>query len=306
MGVLLIATSAWIASGNTSVRNALTPTLFSQDFMSFWQDGKAELAGYDLTQARYGELRKGKAVTVFVSEQMNDKTRVKADFGRHDASDVFDVMKLNLVEDFQTGIYDYNVMTSVFARLGSYKDSQSGSLAKVSFSMQEWCGHIYEQLLFDQKNTSDVMHSYFDGEADRREVIGAPKNAMSADALFLWARHMASPSVKAGEKTNVSILPRLKDARFLHKSVSYQSATLWRDAELNEIKVAAGTFQTRLAHARIGELTMTFWVEEAFPHRLIKWERSDGTKAELRGSKRMKYWELNQEGHEKFLKDLGL
>jgi hypothetical protein len=35
-------------------------------FWQRWGDGRAELAGYDLTTPRYGALRKGVAVTIFV------------------------------------------------------------------------------------------------------------------------------------------------------------------------------------------------------------------------------------------------
>ena len=41
---------------------------------------------------------------------------MKADPGKHPATDVYPVLKLNVVRDFQTGIYNYNTLTSVFAR----------------------------------------------------------------------------------------------------------------------------------------------------------------------------------------------
>ena len=73
--------------------------------------------GYDLVFPRYGQPRHGVAVTIFVTETFSNTLRVKADPGKHPSSDRFPVMKLNLVEDFQTGIYDYNLMTSTFVAL---------------------------------------------------------------------------------------------------------------------------------------------------------------------------------------------
>src|SRR4051812_26244976 len=81
---------------------------FGDEFWKHWGDGKGELAAYDLTIPRYGQSRKGVAVTVFVTETFSNSLRVKSDPGRHPKSDEFPVMKLNLVEDFATGIYDYN------------------------------------------------------------------------------------------------------------------------------------------------------------------------------------------------------
>src|SRR5215467_6970606 len=90
---------------------------FADAFWKRWGDGRGELCGYDLTIPRYGALRRGVAVTIFVTETFSNSRRVKADPGKHPPSDEFPVMKLNLVEDYQTGVYDYNVMTSSFVAL---------------------------------------------------------------------------------------------------------------------------------------------------------------------------------------------
>src|SRR6476646_3754549 len=83
-----------------------SPDFNSDPFQKHWYDGKAELAGYELTIPRYGQTRKGEAVTIFVYEPFSNSARVKADPGKHPATDEFPVMKLNLVEDFATGVYD--------------------------------------------------------------------------------------------------------------------------------------------------------------------------------------------------------
>ena len=112
---------------------------FDQVFWKTWADGQAEIASYDLVYMRYGHPRKGVAVSIFVTESFSNAARVKADPGKHPDADVFPVMKLNLVEDFQTGVYDYNEQTSSFVGLAPIAGRSSGTLAKVSFSSQEWC-----------------------------------------------------------------------------------------------------------------------------------------------------------------------
>ena len=69
----------------------------AQDFWKHWGDGQAELNGYRLTQPRYGARRAGSAVLIFVTEDFSDSLRVKADPGKHPATDVYPVMKLNFV-----------------------------------------------------------------------------------------------------------------------------------------------------------------------------------------------------------------
>ena len=99
----------------------------AQDFWMHWGDGKAELNGYSLKQPRYGTLRSGTAVLVFVTEDFSDASRVKAEPGRHPAADVFPVLKLNAVRDFATGIYDYSVMTSSTLRAAKSTSTSGAS-----------------------------------------------------------------------------------------------------------------------------------------------------------------------------------
>lgn len=68
-------------------------------FWKHWGDGQAELSGYRLIQPRYGQPRLGQAVLIFVTETFSERDRVKADPGKHPASDEFPVMKLNLKKD---------------------------------------------------------------------------------------------------------------------------------------------------------------------------------------------------------------
>ncbi|MCA1664656.1 MAG: hypothetical protein LC659_10370, partial [Myxococcales bacterium] len=119
----------------------------ADDFWKYWGDGKAELDGYALVEPRYGQPRQGTAVAVFVTEDFSDALRVKADPQKHEKSDLVPVMKLNLVRDFQTGIYDYNTMTSTFVRTEFNGGDAYWPLEKTSFSSQEWCGHVYMQWL---------------------------------------------------------------------------------------------------------------------------------------------------------------
>lgn len=290
------ATGLYTASTLASKERLPAPS-YDSSFWATWGDGRAELAGYDLEFPRYGQVRTGKAVTVFVTEPFHEKTRVKAD----NAGD-FKVLKLNFVEDFQTGIYDYNLMTSAFLRVTG---NNTGHPSKVSFSAQEWCGHAYSHLLFDKDNIRETSHSYFDGEADSQRKLALPGDAISEDTLMFWARGLSAPVVEAGQKRAVSMLPALKDERLKHRALKWKAGELSRASGTEKVTVPAGTFTVRKATATWGRLTQTFFVEDAAPHRIIKWERSDGYKGELRGATRLKYWELHANGHESYLKELG-
>lgn len=297
---------------------------FGDAFWKHWGDGRAEVATYDLTYPRYGEPRRGVAVAVFVTETFSEDARVKADPGTHPSSDEFPVMKLNLVQDFPTGIYDYHLMTSAFAGLSEHGGRTEGAVAKVSFSSQEWCGQVWHELVPEARSVRYVSHSYFDGEADERVELDWPADGVAEDALLLWARGLASPVLDPGESRRVRLLSALEISRLGHAPPEWARATLARANETSSIDVPAGRFEVvrleveieagvarrsyppRAAAGPRPVRRWTFWVEAAAPHRIVRWERAGGARAELLASRRLPYWEMNAPGFEQRLSEIGL
>lgn len=317
--IALLAVVGGLAFGITRGRNApeapgFVSPAYGEDFWKHWGDGQAELAGYDLTYPRYGELRAGTALTIFVTETFDNDQRVKAGAPRLLGGGSFPVMKLNLVQDFPTGVYDYNLMTSAFAALEPVNGRPAGSLTKVSFSAQEWCGHAFAQLLFDANGVRYQSHSYFDGEADVQSTIENPQQGLSEDGLLLWARGLAAPALAPGESREIRLLRSLERARLLHQGVDWQAATLARGADPITVTVPAGSFVAEVftvTHDQTvggipGTRTLTFRVERDPPHRIVGWSDSEGLNAELLASKRLRYWAMQSNGMESALSDLGL
>jgi len=69
----------------------------SNDFSKYWYQGKAEITSYELEQARYGEIHKGSAVLVFVTEDFSKNKQVKLDNPSANPKDAIPVLKLNLL-----------------------------------------------------------------------------------------------------------------------------------------------------------------------------------------------------------------
>ena len=309
LGILVLLTACGPSTPPTTEAAVMLEgaPAFDESFWATWSDGQAEMAGYDLTIPRYGQPRKGVAVTIFVAEKFSNSARVKADPGKHSAEDEFSVMKLNLAMDFPTGVYDYNEMMSRFVALDPVNGRPAGSLTKVSFSSQEWCGHVYHQALFDASRVRTMLHSYFDGEADREAELAHPGEGFAEDSLHHWARGMAWPVLEPGESRQVDFLPSLQSARHRHRNLTWGQATLSRSASPEETTVPAGTFDVeRLTVAIKDGVELTFFVETAAPHRIIRWESSEGEEAAMLASKRMKYWQMNKPGGEEALASLGL
>ena len=278
----------------------------ADDFWKFWGDGKAELDGYALVEPRYGQLRQGTAVAIFVTEDFSDALRVKADPGKHPKSDVVPVMKVNLVRDFQTGIYDYNTMTSTFLRT-ERDDGGYFGLMKTSFSSQEWCGQVYMQWIPRAHNLFGTSHSYFDGEADATPELPLPAGGVLEDALPILVRGLRGDWLAPGASKKVPFLRSLLRTRLLHVAPAWGTATVSRAAAAAPVKTALGMLRaTTYTVAEDGGDTVTFTVEEAYPHRLLGWKSSSGESAHILGSARLPYWTMHDNGDEKALKLLGL
>lgn len=304
-----VVVAAMVTGAAEAKREPASPSHVLSDtrFAQTWHDGKAELAGYQLTINRYGQTRTGTAVTIFVTEPFSLSKQVKADDGKHPASDVVNVMKLNLVQDFQTGIYPYHLMTSAFAAI---EGSETGKVLKTTFSATEWCGQAWDQRNFRSDQVEHITHSYFDGE-EAKGTLQGKSGGLSEDALMLWARGFAMPFLKEGQGTEVPLLRSSKLVRLRHMPMVWERARLSRPAGTTQVTVPAGTFEVETLTAEVtGEeklqRTWTFDVEKAWPNRLIRWTCSDGEKGEMVGSDRLTYWSLHGEGDETNLSKLGL
>jgi hypothetical protein len=239
---------------------------------------------------------------VFVTEDFTDAQRVKSDGGHEDE---YPVLKLNELRDFQTGIYDYSVMTSSFVRIDGR--GTAGIPVKVSMSMQEWCGHVWEQVLPRDGALAFTGHSYFDGEADQQRTLPIERGGVVLDALPIYVRGVVGTWVPPGESIEVPALPTLMSGRFAHEPVRWTTASVRHAKEVRAVEVPAGRFDVREVTTEVkGGATTTWWIEAAWPHRIIGWSSSEGERAELLGSKRLPYWELNGPGNEAALTDLGL
>jgi hypothetical protein len=293
MRFVLVLTAALALSGSTPAG--------AQDFWAHWGDGKAEVNGYRLTQPRYGAERDGKAVYIFVTEDFSERRRVKAERVDHPKGDVKPVLKLNAVRDFNTGVYDYYVMTSTFLRV-----KEGWPVSKVSFSSQEWCGHVWHQLIPRDGQLSGIVHSYFDGE-EGTDDLETPPDGVFEDALPVLVRDWKGSLVAPGETRTVPFLPSLLQVRMRHRPLAWTTATISRAPGTESITVPAGRFEVSIVTVEVEDgRRLTFAVEAEAPYRLVRQTGADGERLELLGSTRMAYWRLNGPGGEAHLDQIGL
>lgn len=255
----------------------------SEDYHNYWSQGLAEINHYDLTQARYGELRKGTAELIFVKEEFLWKEQVKSD---NQSEFTAPVLKLNAVRKFQTGIYPYSILTSVFQPFCEH--SESGA-RKLTFSSQEWCGHVYTQMNHVGKQWFCTSHSYFATEGDQKIALN---KKVTEDELFNQIR-MNPKKIKTGK---TKIIPSLAYLRLLHKPFEPYDAEVKKfqsgDTSFVEVNYTGNNRAVKIAY------------ENVFPYKILGWTEkftSNGadngkllmTKAELKNTVKLDYWNKN-------------
>lgn len=224
------------------------PSATKADFGAYWNQGKAEVTSYTLSQARYGELHEGHAVLVFVTEPFSADKQVKLD---RPGPGAVPVLKLNFTRKFNTGVYPYSMMTSVFS-------PTSGERAiKVTSSSQEWCGHTFFQLNQRPKGYAGRLFSYFESEGD--QTFEVPVDLIEDE---LWTRIRIAPErLPQGE---VTVLPGATHLRLRHLSARPAKAI----ASVED--GPDGTRVFRLKYTSIDrELAITF--EAAAPYQIQGW-----------------------------------
>ncbi|WP_190808514.1 septum formation inhibitor Maf [Flagellimonas sp. S3867] len=181
----------------------------SEDFKKYWYSGKAEITSYKLEQARYGQIRDGHSVLIYVTEPFLPEKQVKAD--RSNPENV-NVLKLNSTKKYLTGIYPYSVMGSTF-----YPVYDNQHALKTSLSVQEWCGHVYSQIN-NREDFEFTSHSYFESEADQN--VSLEKDLLENE---IWNKIRINPTdLPTG---NLKMIPSLEYARLRHAELKAYSAT---------------------------------------------------------------------------------
>lgn len=228
-----------------------------EQFNKYWYAGKAEITSYDLKQARYGEVHDGYAVMVFVTEPFSKSKQVKLDNPKINKSDVDQVLKLNYIKKFNTGIYRYSIMESIFTPVDI---NNRPNTVKLSSSVQEWCGHVYTQLnLYGDKYNVESF-SYFEKEGD--EKFDIEKRFLEDE---IWNRIRINPSSLPTGK--FQLIPSVLISRLTHRPLKVESVT----ATLSEVFEKKDTMRYKVIFPNSNrELSIDFSAN--FPYEIESWE----------------------------------
>jgi hypothetical protein len=274
---------------------------FSQEPVNqnYWFQGKAEITSYQLDQVRYGEIHKGNAVLIFVTEDFSQSKQVKLDYPAKVPEDAVKVLKLNSSKKFLTGIYPYSMMNSVFTPITQERYSPS---LKITTSSQEWCGHTFTQFNYDhsEKTYKYQQFSYFESEGDIESNVKAD---LIEDEIWTLIR-LNPDGIKTG---TLMILPSGFFLRLSHQKIKAYSADL-------ELKTIGDQKELSIVYPDLKRiLKITF--NARFPYEIESWEEEVvamfsekimTTKAVRKKRKLVDYWTKNKNKDRKLVLDLDL
>jgi hypothetical protein len=290
--MLLSVVASMMYSCNDNDASASDTESPTEEFRQKWYAGKAELSSYTLQQARYGEIRNGEAVIIFVTEDFSTDKLVKLDEPEK-TSDKVRVLKMNMTKNFITGIYPYSMMLSVFTPTS--KDGNQKTV-KANCSSQEWCGQTFSQLELNGNNYNWQLHSYFEKEGKQDKSVDAE---LLEDEL--WNRIRMNPSTLPTGK--ISIIPGLFWQRLSHSTMQKQEAmiSLTGDSTGNKNDTTIKTYAIQYPASK---RTLKIYFNNSFPYEILGWEETypDGfgnnkkmltTKAVRKKTIWLDYWKHN-------------
>jgi len=295
--VLILTTLATINS--CAGQNNLIPPIDDRDFASKWYQGLAEISSYELQQARYGEIHPGEAVLIFVTEDFSKSKQVKLDQPGDHQSDAITVLKMNATRSFNTGVYQYNMMQSVFTPVSFDQYPQS---LKVTTSSQDWCGHSWMQYNLERDKYKATQFSYFESAGDQSFLVEA---AFLEDEI--WTKIRTAPhTLPTG---NFKVIPGTFFSRMRHNTGKAKMAH-------GSIEKQGNEYVYKIDYQNLDrELNIFFSVE--FPHEISGWEETTKsgfgpdakmltTKATLKKRKMLDYWRRHNLSDRSLRAELGL
>lgn len=268
----------------------LPVALVANPVRQFWFNG-AEINRYDLQQARYGEIHPGHAELIFVTEPFRTDIQVKDESGADDAVST-DVLKLNALRTFNTGIYSYRTMTSTFRPVDLDRFPHA---LKSTTTIQDWCGQTFQQINRTPTGWRSELFSYFERFGDQAQ---SHPDAWLEDEVWLLLR--LDPSrLPQGP---FSVIPGALHNRFNHQPIAVTTAV----GNLN----SGGDESTYTMVFPDLKRTLEISFDTAFPHIIRAWVETGpgGTTTAVLRDRIMNstYWSENRPSDRRLRKGLGL
>lgn len=179
----LVTVMLWNVGGAESEALAVDTTWFQS---KHWEDGAADVSVFKGRVYKYGTWHDAEARDFLIREFMDSIELTKRDQA---SSKTVPVLKANRLIRFDTGPYDYRLMSSLFF------ERASGQLVKGVGSSQEACGLTFQR--WDRASERLGFDSYWEGEGQGTQQASRRGISVFRDELpFLAARLSAGARLR--------------------------------------------------------------------------------------------------------------
>ncbi len=275
----------------------------TKNFKSYWYGYGAEISRYQLTFSRYGVPREGNAILIFVTEDFLPNQQVKAEIFNSRKKSI-PILKLNSIHRFETGVYDYSIMQSIFTPI--LFSQTKASTYKVTTTVQDWCGHVFSQLNLQKEFYKGTVFSYFEKEGDKQFYL---KKALLEEEL--WMKIRINP--KALPEGEFECIPSSLTSTIRHMTPKVLKAK----ATLSIEKVDKQSLYRYTIEYLFIPRKLSIYFTQGFPYHIISWEEIQElsfrkkkilakTKAVRTHALMLDYWNHNSLKDEKIRSKLGL
>ena len=262
--------------------------LHADKIRDFWFSG-AEISSFELSQSRYGKNHPGHAELIFVTEPFLVDKQVKDESGKGNSTNV---LKLNALTTFNTGLYSYRTMTSTFRPIDLKKFPHA---LKSTTSIQDWCGQAFQQSNLRKNGWSVQLRSYFEIAGDKDLTL---PSAHLEDELWITLR-LDPEKLPVGK---ISIVPGAVFTRFHHQAIGVFNA-------IGKLEFTRGVATYTIRYPSLGRV-LSIGFDKEFPHIIRAWtEITPKGKTTAVLKKRLMnadYWNMHDPGDAQKRKQLGL
>lgn len=285
--LILIFMGCFNTSHNTIIYTREITNLNLFQFLNW--EGKAEIAQYKGKVKRYNQFRDAHLSLITVFEPFDYNKKVKSDHSN------YYVIKQNQVLSYQTGVYPYRQMNSLFWNPSNL------FLVQSIMTSQEWCGQSFKHLFHKDNNFNLKFHTYWEDGVEGEFTYKIPDTIyFFYDELPFVLRFFTMDF----EKKEIQLFPLLMSSRINQTSwdidekienPAFKKAIIIKKNA--NIKYKNKMVEVIIYTIEFDNKKDIFYFDKNHPYRiLIKWERNDGGFFELDSISYAKYWELNRLG----------
>ncbi len=290
MKIIILFILILIGCFHTTTQNAHIRTITNLNLFQYlnWE-GKAEIAQYKGKVKRYHQFRDAHLALITVFEPFDYNLLVKSEQSNNY------IIKQNQVLTFQTGVYPYRQMNSLFWNPSNL------FLMKGVMTSQEWCGQSFKQVIYKNNNFYLKFHTYWEDAVEGEFKYKIPnKMYFFYDELPFILRFLTIDF----DTKEIQLFPLLMSSRVnqtgwdideVIRNPDFKKALLIKQKE--KIRFKNRSVEVSKYILEIEDKKDTFYFDFNHPYNiLIKWERNDGGFFELESISYAKYWELNRIG----------